>query len=170
MCQALQLLGTVPRLESRFSEFKVCALSLNSTADSDLWGRVGQAGQGISSWSNGGGKALGQKQMRSICRVERDIIPGILQGAERAVPRRGCWHVGGGLECQVGFPVVATVASSRGAAGHDLTWGWMGWAFCGGEPSSEELTVSRGSAAQPGSVCCPNWRHGWDREPVALAP
>lgn len=57
--QALELLGTVLRLESRLSDFQLCALHLTATADSDFGWQVGWRGQGISSWSRGGGKVLG---------------------------------------------------------------------------------------------------------------
>lgn len=76
LLQNLQLLGTVLRLESRLSEFKLSALSLSPSADSEFWSRVGWAGPGLSSGSSDGGKVLGQKQTRSICRMERDAIPG----------------------------------------------------------------------------------------------
>lgn len=57
--QALELLGTVLRLESRLSDFKLCALHLTATADSDFGWQVGWVEQGISSWSRGEVKVLG---------------------------------------------------------------------------------------------------------------
>lgn len=109
LLQNLQLLGTVLRLESRLSEFKLSALSLSPSADSEFWSRVGWAGPGLSSGSSDGGKVLGQKQTRSICRMERDAIPGFRrEQIQRA--KQDVLDVGGSLTCQVELPVVGAGA------------------------------------------------------------
>lgn len=43
--QALELLGTALRLESRLSDFQRCALHLTATADSDFGWQVGWEGK-----------------------------------------------------------------------------------------------------------------------------
>lgn len=69
-----QLLRTVTGLESRFSEFKVYAVCLNPTVDSELQGRVGWAGQDYfleQRWSEG----PGTETDKIHCWMERGIIP-----------------------------------------------------------------------------------------------
>lgn len=124
LLQVLQLLGTALRLESRLCPFKLYALRLTPTADSEFGWRGGWVGQAISSWSCGGGKVLGWKQTRSTCRTERDNYSRILQGPDPAGPSGTSWHVGGALRCQLEVPVVATVA--QGIAWSDPGLGEVG--------------------------------------------
>lgn len=87
-----------------------------------LRGLSAAAGQGGSSWSSGGGQAPGQKQMRSICGLER-AVPGFCREQSQQ-GQAGCARVGrgaGGLGWQVERPVGWWHnASSGGAAGCHL--------------------------------------------------
>ena len=106
----------------------MCALCLNPTVDSDLGGAVGWAGRGTVSWSSSTMWAPGQKQTRSICLVERDVIPGFCreQIQQCQVGHAGMWE--GASNARWGCQWLQA-GEPQGRPG--VTWGWAGVCILG---------------------------------------
>ena len=87
---------------------------------------MGWAGRGTVSWSSSTMWAPGQKQTRSICLVERDVIPGFCreQIQQCQVGHAGMWE--GASNARWGCQWLQA-GEPQGRPG--VTWGWVGCAF-----------------------------------------